>query len=136
LQESASKLPDVAEVQFHVGMAYYMLGQDEPARAALQKAVDSAADFPNQDEARQRLALLAVDPTTATLAGRMQLQDFLRVRPDDPAALFRSAQLQERDGQIDQAVKTYEKVVNANLQYAPALRKLVLLYGKSETNDP
>src|SRR5262249_2409070 len=38
LQESAGKLPDQPEIQFHLGMAHYMLGEEEPARIALQKA--------------------------------------------------------------------------------------------------
>ena len=61
LQESAGKLPDQPEIQFHVGMAHYMLGEEGPARVALQKAADASADFPGKDEARQRLALLAID---------------------------------------------------------------------------
>ena len=60
LQESAGKLPDLPEIQFHVGMAHYMMGEEEPARLALQKAVDATADFPGKDEARQRLTLLAI----------------------------------------------------------------------------
>ena len=60
LQESAGKLPDQPEIQFHVGMAHYMIGEEEPARLALQKAADASADFPAKDEARQRLALLAI----------------------------------------------------------------------------
>ncbi|MBA3570209.1 MAG: tetratricopeptide repeat protein, partial [Pyrinomonadaceae bacterium] len=38
LQESSGKLPDNPEIQFHLGMANYMMGQTEGARAALQKA--------------------------------------------------------------------------------------------------
>src|SRR5262249_10936972 len=62
LQESAGKLPDVPEIQFHLGMTYYMLGEEEPARAALQKAVDASADFPDKNEARRRLSMLAIPP--------------------------------------------------------------------------
>src|SRR5262249_21794035 len=61
LQESAGKLPDQPEIQFHLGMAHYMLGEEEPARIALRKAADTSADFPGKDEVRQRLALLAID---------------------------------------------------------------------------
>src|SRR5260370_30385409 len=46
LQESAGKLPDQPAIQFHLGMAHYMLGEEEPARVALQKAADTSADFP------------------------------------------------------------------------------------------
>src|SRR5262249_42640514 len=65
LRESGGKLPDQPEIQFHLGMAHYMLGEEEPARIALQKAADASADFPGKDEARQRLALLAIDPRAA-----------------------------------------------------------------------
>src|SRR5262249_44476345 len=70
LQEAAGKLPDLPEVQFHLGMTQYMVGQDQPARAALQKAVDAPTDFPGKDEARARLAILAIDPSTADSSAR------------------------------------------------------------------
>jgi tetratricopeptide (TPR) repeat protein len=135
LQEGAGKLPDSPEVQFHLGMAYYMLGEDGPARAALQKAVDASADFPGKDEARRRLGLLATPVGTATAAVRTELENYLRESPNDPAALVRLGELQQRDGAVDQAVKTYEKVVADNPLYAPAFRQLALLYGRLATDS-
>src|SRR5439155_3204587 len=35
LQESAEKMPANAEIQFHLGLAHYMMNQDGPARTAL-----------------------------------------------------------------------------------------------------
>ena len=136
LQESAGKLPDLPEVQFHVGMAHYMLGEEEPARLALQKAVDAPSDFPGKDEARQRLALLAIQVGAANAGVRTELENYLRQWPNDPAAMVRLAQVQERDGAVDQAVKTYEKVVADNPLYAPATRQLALLYGQLSTDSP
>jgi tetratricopeptide (TPR) repeat protein len=135
LQESAGKLPDQSEIQFHVGMAHYMLGEEEPARLALQKAVDANAEFAGKDEARQRLALLAINVETAKAGVRTELEKYLRERPNDPAALVRLAEIQERDGAVDQAVKTYEKVVADNPLYAPAARQLALLYGQLSTDS-
>jgi tetratricopeptide (TPR) repeat protein len=136
LQESAGKLPEQPEIQFHAGMAYYMMGEEGPARLALQKAVDATADFPGKDEARQRLALLAISVATANAGVRAELEKYLRERPNDPAALVRLAQVQQRDGAVDQAVKTYEKVVADNPLYAPATRQLALLYGQLATDSP
>jgi tetratricopeptide (TPR) repeat protein len=135
LQEGAGKLPDSPEVQFHLGMAYYMLGEDGPARAALQKAVDASADFPSKDEARRRLGLLATPVGTATAAVRTELENYLRESPNDPAALVRLGELQQQDGAVDEAVKMYEKVVADNPLYAPAFRQLALLYGRLSTDS-
>jgi len=135
LQESAGKLPDQPEIQFHLGMAQYMLGEEEPARIALQKAADASADFPGKDEARQRLALLAIDVGAGNPGVRTELENYLRKQPNDPAALMRLGQVQQRDGVVDQAVKTYEKVVADNPLYASATRQLSLLYGQLSTDS-
>jgi tetratricopeptide (TPR) repeat protein len=132
LQEGAAKLPEQPEIQFHVGMAHYMLGQEGPARIALQKAADANADFAGKDEARQRLALLAINVGTVNSGARTELENYLRERPNDPAALMRLAEVQQQDGAVDQAVKTYEKVVANYPLYAPATRQLALLYGQRD----
>ena len=136
LQDSAAKLPDSPEIQYHVGMAHYMLGQDGPARTALQKAADASTDFPGKDDARKRLAVLAIDVAAADPAARTELQNYLREQPNDPAALVRLAALQQRDGTADQAIKTYEKVLADDPLYAPATRQLTLLYAQQASDDP
>ena len=135
LQQSSTKLPDSPEVQFHMGMAHYMMGQEGPARLALQKAADASADFPGKDEARQRLALLAIQVGAANAGVRTELENYLRKWPNDPAALVRLAELQQREGAVDQAVKTYEKLIADDPQYAPATRQLALLYGQLSTDS-
>ena len=130
LQESAGKLPNQPVLQFHLGMVHYMLGQEEPARVALQKTADASADFPEKNEARQRLSLLAIDPRTADSGARAELEKYLKEQPNDPVALMRLAQVQERDGAPDQAIKTYEKIVDGNPLFAPATRRLALLYSQ------
>jgi tetratricopeptide (TPR) repeat protein len=136
LQESAGKLPNLPEVQFHLGMTYYMLGEEEPARLALQNAVDASADFPAKDEARRRLSMLAIPAGTANATVRTQLENYLRESPKDPVALTRLAEVQQRGGAVDQAVKTYEQALTDNPSYAPAMRQLALLYGQLSTDSP
>ncbi len=136
LQEAAGKLPDNPAIQFNLGMAHYVLGEEEPARIALQKAAQSSADFPGKDEARQRLAMLTIDVGAANDAVRKELENYLRERPNDPVALMRLAQVQKRDGDVDEAVKTYEKVLADYPLHAPAMRQLALLYGQRSTDEP
>jgi tetratricopeptide (TPR) repeat protein len=135
LQEAAAKLPTLPQIQFHLGMTYYMLGEEGPARDALQKAADAPADFPAKDQARRRLALLAIPAGTANATVRTELENYLRESPNDPVALTRLAEVQQREGAVDQAVKTYEKVVADNPSYAPAMRQLALLYGQLSTDS-
>jgi tetratricopeptide (TPR) repeat protein len=130
LAESAGRLPDLTEIQFHLAMAQYMLGQEGPARAALQKAVEASGNFPAKEEARARLALLAIDPATADAGARANVENYLRQNPNDPAALARLAALQQRDGKPEEAIKTYEKIIAGDPLYAPATRQLALLYAE------
>jgi tetratricopeptide (TPR) repeat protein len=136
LQESVAKLPNLPEIQFHLGMTYYMLGEEGPARAALEKAVDAPADFPAKVQARQRLTLLTTPAGTANATARTELENYLRESPNDPVALTRLAEVQQREGAVDQAVKTYEKIITDNPSYAPAMRQLALLYGQLSTDSP
>ena len=111
-----------------------MLGEEGPAGIALQKAAEAAKDFPGKDEARRRLSLLAIDVNTASPAARSELEVKLREMPNDPVALALLAELQERDGTVDQAVNTFEKVVDDYPQFAAATRQLALLYGQRSAN--
>jgi len=58
LRDSAAKLPDNPQVQYHLGMTYAQLGDQPNARKALNAAIGSPADFQGKDEARKTLAAL------------------------------------------------------------------------------
>jgi tetratricopeptide (TPR) repeat protein len=55
LKESAAKLPDNPEVQYHLGMAYAKVGDKANAKVALAKATASPASFTGKDEAKKTL---------------------------------------------------------------------------------
>jgi uncharacterized protein HemY len=112
-----------------------MLGEEEMARTALQKAANAVVDFPDKIEARQRLAVLAMDPRKADSNARTTLENYLREKPNDPAALFRLGQLQERDGVFDQAINSYEKILDLNPLFAPAMRSLAMAYYRHSPDD-
>jgi tetratricopeptide (TPR) repeat protein len=58
LKESAAKMGDNPQVQYHLGMVYAQLGDQANARKALNAAIGSPADFQGKDEARKTLASL------------------------------------------------------------------------------
>src|SRR5262249_12936202 len=55
--------------------------------------------------------------------------------PNDPGALARLADIQQQSGAVDQAVKTYEKILADNPSYTPATRQLALLYGQLSSDS-
>ena len=130
LQESAAnpKLSSNPEVQFHLGMTQYMLGEEPLARIYLQRAVESPVDFSGKEEGRRRLVFLAIDPKTANATVIKELEKRQRNEPDDPVVLSRLAAIYERDGNADKAVKTYEDVRKKNPQNVPVMMKLAKYY--------
>ena len=109
-------------------MAQYMLGDEAAARTALQKAVQLPSAFPQKEEAQQRLAILTMDTQDLNRRRARDPGRLLRQQPKDPAALTRLARLQVREGSADQAIATYQKAIDANPLFAPALRDLALVY--------
>jgi tetratricopeptide (TPR) repeat protein len=135
LQESSAKLADQPEIQYHLSMAHYMLGDEDASRTALQKALQPGSDFPQKVEARQRLSILTIDMQKPTDEARAQLESFLRQQPKDPAALARLADLQRQDGAVDQAIGTYQKAIDADPFFAPASRGLAILFAQRPADE-
>jgi tetratricopeptide (TPR) repeat protein len=128
IQESVESQPGDAEVQMHLGLTYYMLQAENPARLALQQAVASQKDFPDKEIARQSLANLNVDPAAATPAIIEELEKQSGQNPRDSVVLMRLAAIEERRGNIEKAVGDYKKLIENNPQDVNATVQLAGLY--------
>ncbi len=117
-------------------MTQYMMGDEAAAKTGLQKAMQLTTAFPQKDDAQQRLAILTMDAKTSVADARATLDAYLQQQPRDPVALTRLARLQARDGSADQAIATYQKVIDANPLFAPAFRDLALVYLARGGDDP
>jgi tetratricopeptide (TPR) repeat protein len=128
LQESADQLPDSADVQFHLGMAHYMMGEEAAAKLSLERALQLSAAFTGADEAREALAMMAIDPATATAATQARLEKREAARQDDPVALARLATIYIRQGNTDKALAAYEAALKANPKNLAVSIALIRLY--------
>jgi tetratricopeptide (TPR) repeat protein len=128
LEDSAEKSPADAEIQFHLGMAYYMRDEEDSARAALQRAVGSQQDYPNKEEARSRLAELNTDISGAGASVLAGLEKGLQDHPDDPVILNRMGTLYEHEGAWEKAAATYKTVLKQNPDAVHIMAKLAQLY--------
>jgi tetratricopeptide (TPR) repeat protein len=130
LQEAAARLPAEPEIQFHAGMVYYMLGKEDTARAAFQRALSLNKDFPGKAETLKRLDTLNLDTKKATPENLANLEDRLRQQPADPVLLARVTDIYQRNGARDKTVSAYEASLKANRKNVPVLVKLARLYAE------
>lgn len=108
IEESAMRLTDEPEIQYHLGMALYMMGEEESARLALERAVREARDAQISQTAAQPLSVLAISVDTAGPGEVARLEQALANKPDDPVALVRLAGIQSREGNYQKALSSYE----------------------------
>jgi len=128
LEESADRSPADGEVQYHLGMAHYMLDEEDSARLALQRAVASRDDYVGKNEATNRLAVLNMDTATTNSSVLSWLEKTLHDRPNDPVVLYRIGAFQEHTGAVEKAATTYEKALKLNSEDVPVMVKLARIY--------
>ncbi|HWD18130.1 MAG TPA: tetratricopeptide repeat protein [Verrucomicrobiae bacterium] len=128
LREAAEGEPGDPEVQYHLGMTYYTLGEEAPARLALQNTVSSLTPTPVKADAQRRLAILAINPQNADNKTVETLEQALKSDPHDSIAVARLAAVYEARGSFDQAAQSYEQALKANPKNAALMGHLAALY--------
>jgi tetratricopeptide (TPR) repeat protein len=128
LQVSANQLPNEPEVQFHLGWAQYMMGQESAARQTLEHALQLGKTFRGQEECRACLAVFKVDPKNAGADDVAQLEKRVAAQPADSIAMLRLADIYKREGVVDKALTMYEATLKANPNSVPSLINLAQLY--------
>jgi tetratricopeptide (TPR) repeat protein len=127
LKESAARNPNEPQIQYHLGMAQYMVGDTDAARVAFKLASQSSVDFPNKGDAQRRLALLAEGSSSPQLSVE-ELKQILGQQPDDLVAWTRLGEVYEKQKAFAEAAASYEEVIKLNPKITPALSKLAELY--------
>ena len=128
IEEAATKMPDNAEIQYHLGMARYMQGQKDTARTALEKAVAAKQPFAGIEQAREYLGQLTGDGAAEKGATIESLTQRLKDTPGDVTARTRLAQLQEAAGQFKEAAANYQEALKGNAGLIEALLSLSRLH--------
>ena len=133
LEEASAKNPDNAELKYHLGMAYYMVGDETKSRAALERALQLNRSFTGADEAAQSLARLNIDSTSGDSSTKAKLEELASERKDDAVVLSRLGQFYEKEGNRDKALAAYESALKASLAHAGAtLGAIRVLRAKGE----
>ena len=127
LQESAEKAADNPEIQFHLGMTAYMMGQTDMAKAALRKAASSDKEFPGKEESKRRLASLDSGKAASPELSVSQLEAMTKAQPDDLISEIRLGEAYEKQGAWDKAAAAFEQAEKLNPNLANTVTKLAQL---------
>jgi tetratricopeptide (TPR) repeat protein len=127
LQQSAEKAADNPEIQFHLGMTAYMMGQTDMAKVALRKAASAPKDFPGKDESKRRLALLETGTGASPELPISQLEAMAKEQPDDVVSQLRLGEAYEKQGAWDKAAATFEQALKLNPKLSATVTKLAEL---------
>lgn len=128
LQSSAEAYPGEPDIQYHLAMTHYQLGQERIASQVFERVINASTDSPVKEDARSRLAILAIDPAKATPAVRADLEERLKREPNDPAVLTRLGAIKERNGAPREAAAHYEAALKVTPRSFSTLLALVHLY--------
>ena len=116
LQESAGKLGTNPEIQYHLAMAHYMMGQVDIARAALQKAVAAPDDFPSKARGPKRRLNFTkpIPPSPNNGPTANEMEEILKTDPNDVVARMRLGEIYEKQNAFDRAAAAYEAALTSN----------------------
>ena len=128
LFESASKLINEPVVQYHLGMAHYMMGEAEPARSALQRALQLNPELPEKNSIKQQLEILGPDDALPPTARRTALEKALAENKNDPMVLTRLGAVLEKAGELEQAQQTLQAALKINPNNVNAALSLVRVH--------
>jgi tetratricopeptide (TPR) repeat protein len=103
LREAASKLPREAEVQYHAGMAFYVMGDEARAASTFNSALSIDSHLPDAPQVRQRLAILALDVEAVKPGNLAPTEAMLGKDTSDPIAQLKLARAYDRAGKTDMA---------------------------------
>ncbi len=131
LKQSAEKHPWHAEIQYHLGVTQYALGDEKAALAALEKALsdDDKYELSERDAAERLVRVLRTDMTTRldgpTVA---MLESVVREDPGNAGALTRLGAAAEQAKRWEKAEQYYRKAVASCPSHAVAHKAMAKLY--------
>jgi len=127
LIDASDELGGNPEVQYHLGMAHYMMGHEAPARIALHQAVDSPANFEEKEVAKTHLAILETPtepPSPETIAALVKRR---AEAPQDLIALSRLANSYAASRATEKSREAFEAALKINPSSPNLLSRFGLL---------
>jgi tetratricopeptide (TPR) repeat protein len=135
LQQAIERLHSNPEVQYHLGMAQYMVGDVAAATTSLTRATQSTNDFLGMDLAREALTILKIDPTKSSTTNIALIERHISKNPNDVFARVQLARLYESSADWKKAASIYEQALSKDSDSSLVLAALANVYMRG-LNEP
>ena len=131
LQEAARQRENDPLILHDLAWAAYSVGKVNEARDVMQKAVTANPNSSQAADAKEFLALTAVNENSKELmAAENEIQKELRSNPEYVPALMAQAALDTRRGETKPATEMYSNILRRLPDFAPAQKRLAMLYAQ------
>jgi tetratricopeptide (TPR) repeat protein len=131
MQEAVRQRANDPSILHDVAWAAYSLGKVNEARDAMQKAMTIGTNSPSASDAREFLALTALDENQKeVVAAEAEVQKELKSNPEYVPALMAQAALDAQRGQAKSATEIYSDVLRRWPDFAPAQKRLATIYAQ------
>jgi tetratricopeptide (TPR) repeat protein len=129
LQQTAQNQPGNPKVLYDFAEAAYSVGKIPDAHAAMQNALQAGLPSSQSAEAGRFLDMITLSANPAqAIAAEPRVGEILKSEPDYVPALMTFAVINEQKNNLMAAEQAYEKALNRYPDFAPAQRKLAILY--------
>ena len=131
LQQAARQRANDPLILHDLAWAAYSVGKVSEARDVMQKAVTANSNSSQAADAKEFLALTALDENSKQLmAAEDEIQKQLRSNREYVPALMAQAALDTQRGQIKPATEIYSNILRRLPDFAPAQKRLATLYAR------
>jgi tetratricopeptide (TPR) repeat protein len=135
LREVARDQSGNPQMLFDFAEAAYAMGQVPDAETAMRGVLQIDGDFSGANEAKRFLDLTALaDSPSPTAASATQVEEVLKSEPNYVPALMAQAVLNEQKDDVNAARQGYEKILGQYHDFAPAQKRLAILYAENPAN--
>lgn len=136
LQLAAQSQAQNPEVFYDLAQAFFDSGKVADAKGAMENALQIQPAFADADNAKRFLQMIAlVENPAQAVAAESQVAGILKTMPNYLPAMMVGATIAEQKSDIKTAQETYENILKIYPDFAPAQRRLAILYVKDSDND-
>lgn len=136
LQEALSRDPENPKLLYDLGAALYYRGRVPEALTAFRHSLQAGTSFAQAKDAREFIKLVNASANPPTAESRADVAQALAANPNSLPAQMAMASILQRTSDLEGATRSYERIIEAFPDFAPAAKQLAILGAEASADNP